>query len=104
MPVYFTWGQFSFSVETPPVLALTYWFAVPTAPAWLQRAGLGADVMGTGATQRGSEDGGRLMLTTLCVTRRVSRHFTSRRDWNRAPWSGSSRGEDAGTLLEGSHA
>jgi len=25
----------------------------------LQRAGLGADVMGTGATQRGSEGGGR---------------------------------------------
>ena len=39
--------------------------AVPTAPAWLQRAGLGADVIGTGATQRGSEGGGRLMLTPL---------------------------------------
>jgi hypothetical protein len=37
----------------------------PTAPAWLQRAGLGADVIGTGATQRGSEGGGCLMLTTL---------------------------------------
>jgi len=28
--------------------------AVPTAPAWLQRAGLGADVIGTGAKQRGT--------------------------------------------------
>jgi hypothetical protein len=33
--------------------------SVPTAPAWLQRAGLGADVMGTGGGERGSEDGGR---------------------------------------------
>jgi hypothetical protein len=40
--------------------------AVPTlqrgcayAPAWLQRAGLGTDGMGTGVTQRGSEGGGR---------------------------------------------
>ena len=28
--------------------------AVPTAPAWLQRAGLGADVMGTGASSGGA--------------------------------------------------
>ena len=33
--------------------------AMPTAPAWLQRAGLGADVMGTGGQQRESEGGGR---------------------------------------------
>ena len=37
--------------------------AVPTAPAWaqawLQGAGLGADAMGTGATQRGKDGGGR---------------------------------------------
>jgi hypothetical protein len=35
--------------------------AVPTAPAWLQRAGLGADVMGTGASsgERWSEGGER---------------------------------------------
>ena len=42
--------------------------AVPTAPAWLQRAGLEADVIGTGAKQRGSGGGGRswaFMLTTL---------------------------------------
>ena len=34
--------------------------AVPTAPAWLPRAGLGADVMGTGARPRGSEGGGHV--------------------------------------------
>jgi hypothetical protein len=28
--------------------------AVPTAPAWLQRAGLGVDVMGTGASSGGA--------------------------------------------------
>src|SRR5947209_2838866 len=47
--------------------------AVPPAPAWLQRAGLGADVIGTGATQRGSEGGGCLMLTTLL--RAVGEHW-----------------------------
>src|SRR5712692_7365760 len=48
-----------------PNLRLQATAAVPTAPAWLQRVGLGADVIGTGATQRGSEGGGCLMLTTL---------------------------------------
>ena len=33
--------------------------AAPTAPTWRQRAGLGADVMGTEAQQQGSEGGGR---------------------------------------------
>ena len=41
------------ALETGPRLP------VPTAPAWLQRAGLGADVMGTGAKPRGGEGGGR---------------------------------------------
>jgi len=36
--------------------------AAPTAPAWLQRAGLEANVMGKGPQQRGSEGGGGLML------------------------------------------
>jgi general secretion pathway protein A len=43
--------------------------AVPTAPAWLQRAGLGVDVMGTGGQQRGAGERGRraLMLPTLSI-------------------------------------
>lgn len=76
--------------------------AVPTAPAWLQRAGLGADVMGTGAKPWGR---GRraLMLTTLlshesacasigeltqrerCITSGHSRVAHDHATWSRKP-------------------
>jgi probable HAF family extracellular repeat protein len=47
--------------------------AVPTAPGWLQGAGLGADRIGTGITERGSERGGRSWAFVLPIlTRRVS--------------------------------